>query len=58
MSPIELVKLKKQLEELLEKWFVRPSVSLRGAPMLLVKKKDGTIRLRVDHGYQTLELTR
>ena len=41
MSPIELVKLKKQLEELLDKQFVRPNVSPWGAPVLLVKKKDG-----------------
>jgi len=49
MSPIELAKLKKQLEELLEKQFVRPSVSPWGAPVLLVKKKDGTMRLCVDY---------
>ena len=41
MSPVELSELKKQLEELLEKQFVMPSVSPWGAPMLLVKKKDG-----------------
>ena len=35
MSPIELAELKKQLEELLDKQFVRPSVSLWGAPVLL-----------------------
>jgi len=35
MSPIELAKLKKQIEELLDKQFVRPSVSLWGAPVLL-----------------------
>ncbi|MCI45182.1 RNA-directed DNA polymerase (Reverse transcriptase), partial [Trifolium medium] len=40
MSTAELEKLKEQLEELLEKWFVRPSVSPWGAPVLLVKKKD------------------
>eukprot|EP00256_Glycine_max_P052668 XP_014619083.1 uncharacterized protein LOC106795063 [Glycine max] len=47
MSPIESVELK--LEELLDKQFVRPSVSPWGAPMLLVKKKDGTMRLCVDY---------
>ena len=41
MSPIELFELKKQLEELLDKQFVRPSVSPWGAPVLLVKKKMG-----------------
>jgi len=49
MSPIELAELKKQLEELLEKRFVRPSVSPWGAPVLLVKKKDGTMRLCIDY---------
>jgi len=49
MSPIELIELKKQLEELLDKQFVRPSVSPWGAPVLLVKKKDGTMRLCVDY---------
>ena len=49
MSPIELAELKKQLKELLNKQFVRPNVSLWGAPMLLVRKKDGTMRLWVDY---------
>ncbi|XP_073220875.1 uncharacterized protein, partial [Cicer arietinum] len=43
MSPLELSELKKQLEELLDKQFIRPSVSPRGAPVLLVKKKDGSM---------------
>ncbi|MCI43610.1 RNA-directed DNA polymerase (Reverse transcriptase), partial [Trifolium medium] len=41
MSASELKELKKQLEELLENKFIRPSVSPWGAPVLLVKKKDG-----------------
>nr|KYP41166.1 Transposon Ty3-I Gag-Pol polyprotein [Cajanus cajan] len=49
MSPSELAELKKQLEELLEKQFIRPSVSPWGAPVLLVKKKDGSFRLCVDY---------
>ncbi|XP_058726068.1 uncharacterized protein LOC131597384 [Vicia villosa] len=49
MSASELAELKKQLEELLEKKFVRPSVSPWGAPVLLVKKKDGSMRLCVDY---------
>ncbi|GAU51762.1 hypothetical protein TSUD_415510 [Trifolium subterraneum] len=40
MSPLELRELKSQLEELLQKHFIRPSVSPWGAPVLLVKKKD------------------
>src|ERR1044072_7076582 len=49
MSASELAELKKQLEELLEKKFIRPSVSPRGAPVLLVKKKEGSMRLCVDY---------
>nr|KYP69532.1 Transposon Ty3-I Gag-Pol polyprotein [Cajanus cajan] len=49
MSPIELVDIKKQIEDLLEKGFVRPSVSPWGAPVLLVTKKDGSMRLCVDY---------
>jgi len=49
MFASELGGLEKQLEELLEKQFVRPSVSPWGAPVLLVKKKDGSMRLCVDY---------
>jgi len=49
MCASELGELKKQLEELLEKQFIRPSVSSWGAPLLLVKKKDGSMRLCVDY---------
>nr|ABD28293.1 RNA-directed DNA polymerase (Reverse transcriptase); Zinc finger, CCHC-type; Peptidase aspartic, active site; Retrotransposon gag protein [Medicago truncatula] len=49
MSASELSELKKQLEDLLEKKFVRPSVSPWGAPVLLVKKKDGSMRLCIDY---------
>ena len=37
-----------QLEELLKKGYIRPSVSPWGAPVLFVKKKDGTLRLCID----------
>ena len=40
MAPTELVELKKQIEDLLGKQFIRPSNSPWGALMLLVKKKD------------------
>ncbi|CAM8885394.1 unnamed protein product [Rhodiola kirilowii] len=43
MAPTELRELKAQLQELLDKRFVRPSVSPWGAPVLFVKKKDGTM---------------
>jgi hypothetical protein len=49
MSASELAELKKQLEDLLDKKFVRPSVSPWGAPVLLVKKKDGSMRLCIDY---------
>jgi len=49
MAPAELVELKKQIEELMEKQFIRPSTSLWGALVLLVKKKDGSLRLCVDY---------
>ena len=49
MAPMELKELKKQLEELLDKGFIRPSTSLWGAPVLFVKKKDGSLRLCIDY---------
>jgi hypothetical protein len=49
MSASELAELKKQLEDLLDKKFVRLSVSPWGAPVLLVKKKDGSMRLCIDY---------
>ena len=52
MALVELKELKLQLQELLEKGFIRPSVSPWGALMLFVKKKDGTRRLCV--GYRQL----
>ncbi|XP_020992528.1 uncharacterized protein LOC110278627 [Arachis duranensis] len=49
MAPIELAELKAQLKELLNKRFIQPSVSSLGVPVLLVKKKDGGMRLCVDY---------
>ena len=49
MALVELKELKLQLQELLEKGFIRPSVSPWGAPVLFVKKKDGTLRLCIDY---------
>nr|GFA30211.1 retrotransposon protein, putative, Ty3-gypsy subclass [Tanacetum cinerariifolium] len=46
MAPIEL---KDQLQELLERGFIRPSVSPWDAPVLFVKKKDGSMRLCIDY---------
>jgi len=44
MAPMELAELKKQLQEYSDKGFIRHSVSPWGAPVLLVKKKDGSRR--------------
>ena len=49
MSSSELAELKQQLEELLEKGFIRPSTSPYGAPIIFVKKKDGSFRLCTDY---------
>ncbi|KAL4309721.1 hypothetical protein GQ457_01G021200 [Hibiscus cannabinus] len=49
MAPKELKELKVQLQELLDRGFIRPSVSPWGAPVLFVKKKDGTLRLYIDY---------
>ncbi|KAG8489137.1 hypothetical protein CXB51_017198 [Gossypium anomalum] len=45
MAPTELMELKAQLQELMDKGFTRPSYSLWGALVLFVKKKDGLMRL-------------
>lgn len=49
MSASKLSELKKPVEDLLEKNFVRTSFSPWGASVLLVKKKDGNMRLCVDY---------
>ena len=49
MALSELKELKFQLQELLEKDFIRLSFSPWGAPVLFVKKKDGTLRLCIDY---------
>jgi hypothetical protein len=48
MSTLELKELQLQLEELLRKRYIRPSVSPWGASVLFVKKKYGTLRLCID----------
>ena len=49
MAPAELRELKEQLQELFDKGFVRPSALPWGAPVLFVKKKDGSMRLCIDY---------
>ena len=49
MSPPELAELRKQLDELLEAGFIRPSKAPFGAPVLFQKKQDGSLRLCIDY---------
>ena len=49
MAPTELKELKLQLQKLLDKGFIRPSVSLWGALVLFVKKKDSSMRICIDY---------
>ena len=49
MSPKELDELKKQLDDLTARGFIQPSKSPYGAPVLFVKKKDGSVRMCVDY---------
>ncbi|KAL8132071.1 hypothetical protein AgCh_007823 [Apium graveolens] len=49
MAPVEMKELAAQLQELLDKGVIRPSVSPWGAPVLFVKKKDGSMRLCIDY---------
>ncbi|KAH0661922.1 hypothetical protein KY284_026853 [Solanum tuberosum] len=49
MAPTELKELKEKLKYLLEKGFIRPSVSPWGASVLFVRKKDGSLRMCIDY---------
>ncbi|XP_027082397.1 uncharacterized protein [Coffea arabica] len=49
MTPAESKEFKEQLQELLDKKFIRSHVSLWGVPVLFVKKKDGSLRLCIDY---------
>jgi hypothetical protein len=49
VSGPELVELKKQIDELLEKGYIRPSTSPWAAPVLFVEKKDGTKKMCIDY---------
>ena len=49
MAPPELEELRKQLKELLEAGFIRPSKAPFGAPVLFQKKHDGSLRLCIDY---------
>nr|GEV74685.1 putative reverse transcriptase domain-containing protein [Tanacetum cinerariifolium] len=49
LAPSEMKELSVQLQELLEKGFIRPSSLPCGAPVLFVKKKDGSFRICIDY---------
>ena len=49
MGTAGMLELKMQLQELLEKKYIRPSVSRWGAPVLFVNKKYGTLKLCIDY---------
>jgi hypothetical protein len=49
VSGPELVELKKQIDELLEKGYIRPSTSPWAVPVLFVEKKDGTKTMCIDY---------
>ena len=49
MAPVELQELRVQLQELLDKGFIRLSISPWGAPVLFAKKKDKTLRMCIDY---------
>jgi hypothetical protein len=49
MPPNELAELKTQLQDLLDKGFIRPSSSPWGCPAIFVKKKDQTLRMCMDY---------
>ncbi|KAA3487509.1 DNA/RNA polymerases superfamily protein [Gossypium australe] len=49
MAPTELKELKSWLQELTDRGFARPSFSPWGAPVLFMKKKDGTMKMCIDY---------
>ena len=49
MAPVELQEFRVQLQELLDKGFIRPSTSPWGAPVLFANKKEKTLRLCIDY---------
>ncbi|GJX06803.1 retrotransposon protein, putative, ty3-gypsy subclass [Tanacetum coccineum] len=49
LAPLEMQELSNQLQELEDRGFIRPSTSPWGAPVLFVKKKDGSFRLCIDY---------
>ena len=48
MAPVEMKELKNQLQELIDKRFIRQNTLPWGVPMLFVKKKDGSLRMCIN----------
>jgi len=49
MAPTKMKELKIQFQDMLDKGFIRPSVSPKGAPLLFVNKKDRSMKLCIDY---------
>ncbi|GKC46798.1 putative reverse transcriptase domain-containing protein [Tanacetum coccineum] len=49
LAPSEMQELSNQLQDLADRGFIRPSTSPLGAPVLFVKKKDGSFRMCIDY---------
>ncbi|GJY93318.1 putative reverse transcriptase domain-containing protein [Tanacetum coccineum] len=55
LAPSEMKELSEQLQELSDKGFIRPSSSPWGAPVLFVKKKDGSFRMCIDYRFSKFD---
>ncbi len=49
LSPNEIKEVQRQVTELLARGYITPSTSPYGAPVLLVPKKDGSLRMVIDY---------
>nr|GEX22430.1 reverse transcriptase domain-containing protein [Tanacetum cinerariifolium] len=56
LAPSEMQELSNQLQELADRGFIHPSTSPWGAPVLFVKKKDGSFRMCIDYCYHQLSV--
>ena len=57
MALAELKELKTQLQDLVDKGFIRQSISSWGAPVLFVKKNDGIMRLCINYRHLNKKIT-